>query len=261
MRAAAGVEPGPPHLPVAPGARRHRRGDARRRQDRHDAEGHRPGVRRQGPPRRAARRRRRRPRRRSPPTSRRAPSPRTARSRPPAASALDVDEVVARFTELGARLAPYVVDTVGAAPRGARRRPPPPARGRPGDVPRPRPRHLSVRHVVQPDGGRGLRRHRPRPPRHRPRRRDHQGLHDTRRRRAVPDRADRRRRRHARRRRPGVRHRHRAPPAGRLARLRDAAPRRAAQQPHRAGAHEARRARRLRRRSRSAPTTASTAAR
>ena len=54
--AAAGVEPGPPHLPVAPGARRHRRGDARRRQDRHDAEGHRPGLRRQGPPRRAARR-------------------------------------------------------------------------------------------------------------------------------------------------------------------------------------------------------------
>ena len=51
----------PTYLPVAPGPRRHRRGDARRRQDRHDAQGHRPGLRRQGPPRRAPRRRRARP--------------------------------------------------------------------------------------------------------------------------------------------------------------------------------------------------------
>ena len=51
---AEGVEPRPPDLPVAPGPRRDRRGDARRRQDRHDAQGHRPGVRRQGPPRRAS---------------------------------------------------------------------------------------------------------------------------------------------------------------------------------------------------------------
>ena len=34
---------------------------------------------------------------------------------------LDVDEIVDRFTDLGARLAPYVVDTVGAAPRRPRR--------------------------------------------------------------------------------------------------------------------------------------------
>ena len=132
-------------------------------------------------------------------------------------------------------------------PRGAGRRRPPPARGGPGDVPRPRSRHLSVRHVVQPDGGRRLHRHRARAARHRPRRRHHQGVHDPRRRRAVPDRAHRRRRRHARRRRPRVRHRHRPPPPSRLARLRDAAPRRAAQQPHRAGADQARRARRVRR--------------
>ena len=79
-------QPRPPDLPVAPGARRDRRGAARRRQDRHDAEGHRPGLRRQGPPRRPPRRRRARPGRRSPSTSRRAPSPRTASSRRPAAS-------------------------------------------------------------------------------------------------------------------------------------------------------------------------------
>ena len=48
-----GLEPGPPHLPVAPGPRRDRRGAARRRQDRHDAEGHRAGLRRQGPAGRA----------------------------------------------------------------------------------------------------------------------------------------------------------------------------------------------------------------
>ena len=134
------------------------------------------------------------------------------------------------------------------APRGPRPRRAPAAGGRPGDVPRPRPRHVSVRHVVEPDGRRRLRRHRARASRHRPGRRDHQGLHDPRRRRAVPDRADRCRRRHARRRRPRVRHRHRAPPARRLARLRDAAPRRAPEQPDRAGPDQARRARRLRRR-------------
>ena len=102
---------------------------------------------------------------------------------------LDVDEIVERFTELGARLAPYVVDTVGLLHEALGRRRAPAARGRPGDVPRPRPRHLSVRHVVEPDGRRRLRRHRARPTRHRPRRRDHQGVHDPRRRRAVPDRA------------------------------------------------------------------------
>ncbi len=64
-----------------------------------------------------------------------------------------------------------------APPRGAGRRCPPAPRGRPSHVPRPRPRHLSVRDLVQPDRGRGLRRHRARAARHRPGRRDHQGLH------------------------------------------------------------------------------------
>ncbi len=51
------VEPRPPDLPVAPGARRAVRGSPRRRQDRHDVEGHRAGVRRQGAQGRAAGRR------------------------------------------------------------------------------------------------------------------------------------------------------------------------------------------------------------
>ncbi len=48
LRRPQGVESGPPDLSVAPGPRRDRRSDARRRQDRHDLEGDRPGVRRQG---------------------------------------------------------------------------------------------------------------------------------------------------------------------------------------------------------------------
>ena len=54
-------------------------------------------------------------------------------------------------------------------------------------------------------------------------------------------------RRPARRPRPRVRHQHRPPPPHRLARPRDAAPRRAAQHLHRAGDHQARRARAVRR--------------
>ena len=47
-----------------------------------------------------------------------------------------------------------------ARARGARGRPARPARGRAGDVPRPRPRHLSLRHVVQPGGRRRVHRRR-----------------------------------------------------------------------------------------------------
>ena len=134
-----------------------------------------------------------------------------------------------------------------------------PARGRAGDVPRPRSRHLPVRHVVEPHGRRRVRRYRARAARHRPHRRHHQGVHDPRRRRPVPDRAARRRRRHADRRRTRVRHGHRPPPARRLARLRHAAPSGSPQQPHRDRAHQARHARRVRHRSRCAPAIASTA--
>ena len=190
------VEPRPPDLPVAPGARRDRRGACRGDDkigttlkgigpayaDKARRVGLRAGDvldlgtfaahvegagRRREPRARGGRRRAARRRRRS----------------------------STAFTALGARLAPYVADTVGLLHDALAARPPPAARGRPGDVPRPRPRHLSVRHVVEPDRRRRLRRHRARAARHRPGRRDHQGVHDPRRRRAVPDRAHRRRRR------------------------------------------------------------------
>ncbi len=108
-------------------------------------------------------------------------------------------------------------------------------RGRPGRDARHRPRHLSVRHLVEPARGRGLRRHRRRPARRstrsgaspRPTRRasargrsrascdDEMGEHDPR----------------ARRR---VRHDHRAPAPHRLARPRRAALRRAPEHADRA---------------------------
>ena len=114
--------------------------------------------------------------------------------------------------------------------RGARGRPARAARGRAGHVPRPRPRHLSVRHVVEPGRRRRLHRRRHRAPLHRPGHRHRQGLR-------APGSApgpfptelfddDRRPPRRAW---PRVRHQHRPPPAPRLVRRGDAAPRRAAQ--------------------------------
>ena len=67
---------------------------------------------------------------------------------------LDVDDVVARFAELGAPAAPLRRRHRHAAPRRARAGRPRPAGRRPGHVPRPRPRHLPLRHVVEPDGRR-----------------------------------------------------------------------------------------------------------
>ena len=83
-----------------------------------------------------------------------------------------------------------------AAPgRGAPRRPAHPLRGRAGRHARRRPRHLSLRHLLQhrrrPGGGRG--RHGGRCDRLCPG--HHQGLHDPRRQRSVSERADRRDRR------------------------------------------------------------------
>ena len=70
----------------------------------------------------------------------------------------------------------------GAAPRRAR-----PARGRPGHAPRPRPRELPVRHLVEPGRRRSLHRRRDRAaPGRRGHRRD-EGLRDAGRLRAVPD--------------------------------------------------------------------------
>ena len=111
----------------------------------------------------------------------------------------------------------------------ARRRPHGALRGRPGDPARPRPRHLSLRHLIQPDRRRGLRRRRGRADRHRRGLGGRQGLHDPGRRRAVPDRALRRDRAADGRARARVRHDHRPRAALRMARSGGAALRGAAQ--------------------------------
>ena len=64
-----------------------------------------------------------------------------------------------------------------------------------GDVPRPRPRHLSIRHVVEPGRGRGVRGRGVGPRCDRPRRRHREGVHESRGRGAVPERVARRQRR------------------------------------------------------------------
>ena len=75
----------------------------------------------------------------------------------------DVEDVVA--TQLGVRGAAGAVRRRHVAPRRPRaaRRRARAVRGRAGDAARPRPRHVSVRHLVEPDRGRGGRqlRHRP----------------------------------------------------------------------------------------------------
>ena len=152
----------------------------------------------------------------------------------------------------------------GAAHRGhretdvgpARRRQEGDLRGRAGRDARHRPRHLSVRHLLQPAGGRRLRRHGRRPEGHRRGVGHRQGLHDARRRGPVPERAARRDGRAHPRARRRVRHDHRPPAAHGLARPRRAALRRAAEQPDRARRHQARRALRASIASRCARATA-----
>ena len=106
---------------------------------------------------------------------------------------LSADEICAHYLdELAPRVAPMVADTVGPAPRRPRAGGQRAAGGGPGHIPRPRPRHLSLRHVVQPGGRRCLHRGGDRPPLHRRGHRHRQGLRDPGGERAVPDRADRR---------------------------------------------------------------------
>ena len=98
----------------------------------------------------------------------------------------DLEEVWGRYAGYAERLAPFVGDVsllVDQALRDAQARA---LRGRAGDDARPRPRHVPVRHVVEP--GRFGRRdgHRHRPDADRPRDRRQQGVRDAGRSRAVP---------------------------------------------------------------------------
>ena len=131
---------------------------------------------------------------------------------------LDLHAMTEEYQRYGHRLEPHIADTAkicwDALDAGKHRA----LRGRAGHPARPRPRHLSVRHLVEPGRGLGLRRRRRRADRHRRGLGRLQGLHDPGRRRAVPDRARRRARRPPARPGPRVRHDHRARAPLRLAR-------------------------------------------
>ena len=109
---------------------------------------------------------------------------------------------------------------------------PGPPRGRAGHLPRPRPRHVPLRHLLQPGRRRRVHRVGPRAARHRACDRDRQGVRHPRRRRPVPDRTGQRRRRAAGRARARVRHEHRPQAPLRLVRRGHAAPGRAPQLAH-----------------------------
>ena len=106
-----------------------------------------------------------------------------------------VDEVLAAIEPTRARIVPMLVDSQALVERTVRARQEGRPRGRAGHAARRRSRHVSVRHVVDADRGRRVRRRGHRPDAHRRGRRSREGVHDARRRRPVPDRAPRRRRR------------------------------------------------------------------
>ena len=99
------------------------------------------------------------------------------------------------YLTYGHRLEQHIADTTTMTAPAARRRRARPLRGRAGHAARHRPRHLSVRDLLEPGRRRRLRRRRRRPEGHRRGLGRHQGLRDARRRRPVPDRARRRARR------------------------------------------------------------------
>ena len=222
------------HDHALPPAARHGRRDAPRRPpDRHHAARHRPVLRRQGlapwHPRAGPARRedpQEEDRRRA---GAQAPDAATLREGARARPADDDRGVPQLRPPARAVHRRHAAAGLGRARRGQHRA----LRGRPGHAAGHRPRHLSVRHLLQPGRGRRLRRHRRRPARHRRGLGRHQGLRDARRLRPVPDRAARRARRVDPRVRRRVRHDHRTRAPRRLDRPGRAALRRAHQLAHR----------------------------
>ena len=147
-----------PDHAVPPGARPRHRALPGQEQARHHQARHRPRVRRQGVARRPAgagpARRQDLPREARPRAARE--ERRAGQGLQPAAARRRRD----RRAVPGDGAAPRADDRRHRAPRarGARRRSPGAVRGRAGHVPRPRPRHVSVRHVVEPDRGRRVHR-------------------------------------------------------------------------------------------------------
>ena len=156
---------------------------------------------------------------------------------------LDLQTITEEYLTYGHRLAPYIADTVRLVHEQLDAGPHSGVRGGAGRAARHRPRHLSVRHLVQPGGGRGVRRGRRRAPRTSTRCWGVMKAYGTRVGAGpVPDRARRRPGRRDPRARRRVRHHDRPGQASRLARPGGAPLRGADQLAHRAGGHEARRA-------------------
>ena len=101
---------------------------------------------------------------------------------------LELDDVASRYEGFAQRLRPFVADTSLLVDQRAQRRQERPARGRAGHAARPRPRHLSLRHLVEPDRRRGGDGDRDRADADRRGHRRLEGIRDARRRRAVPER-------------------------------------------------------------------------
>ena len=160
---------------------------------------------------------------------------------------LDLHSMTEEYVTYGHRLEPLHRRHRAALLGCARRRREGALRGRPGRAARPRPRHLSVRHLVEPDRRRGLRRRRRRPDATSTRsgasRRPTARASGRARSRRELDGRDRRAAARERRR---VRHHHGPAAPLRLARPRRAQVRGAAERHDRAGDHQARRADRLR---------------
>ena len=106
---------------------------------------------------------------------------------------LSADDIAKRYLDdYAPRMAPMIADCVSLGPRGPGSGSGGAAGRGPGHVPRPGPRHLSLRHVVQPGGRRRLCGRRDRPPGDQPGHRHRQGLLHPGGGGAVPDRAVRR---------------------------------------------------------------------
>ena len=102
---------------------------------------------------------------------------------------VNAEALLAELTAIAPKILPYRRHRLGAARRGAAGRQAHPVRGRAGRAARRRPRHLSLRHLVQHRGGAGGDGLGPRPGGDRLRAGHRQGLHDPRGRGPVPHRA------------------------------------------------------------------------
>ena len=158
------------------------------------------------------------------------------------AAELDLQSMTEDYLTYGHRIAQYVADTAKLTWDVLDSRRQRPVRGRAGHAAGHRPRHVSVRDLVEPGQRVGVHRHRRRAEGHRRDLGHRQGLRHPRRLRAVPDRARRRARHHAARGRRRVRHHDRPRAPGRLGRPRRAALRHPHQLAHAPRGHEARRA-------------------